>query len=54
MVHLIASINSLFWGSLLILLLVGTGIFLQLDWDLYKLENSERNKTINRRFWFKW
>ncbi|MBF1192401.1 MAG: sodium:alanine symporter family protein, partial [Fusobacterium periodonticum] len=27
MVHLIASINSLFWGSLLILLLVGTGIF---------------------------
>jgi len=27
MVNLIASINSLFWGSLLILLLVGTGIF---------------------------
>ena len=46
MLNFIASINELFWGAILILLLVGTGIFYTLKLRPLKLKKNYTNKNI--------
>jgi len=47
MVNFIAEINNLFWGLILIVLLVGTGIFYTVRLKFVQLKISSRCCTIN-------
>ena len=46
MLNFIASINELFWGTILILLLVGTGIFYTFKLKFYNLSSEVTSSKI--------
>lgn len=51
MLNFIASINELFWGAILILLLVGTGIFYTIKLKFVQVRKFKKGSfTIDRKF----